>query len=103
MLRSGSTSRDKQSTWWMNRSKRCDESVGPQGVNQPPPPPMQVDKLNAIISSMEKSMLKLRKQYEVAIESRNYTGITLIDRNDELCILYEKNNIQVGGGRQSAG
>ena len=46
---------------------------------------------------MEKSMLKLRKQYEVAIESRNYTGITLIDRNDELCILYEKNNIQVAG------
>jgi hypothetical protein len=27
-------------------------------------------------------------------ESRNYTGIQLIDRNDELCILYEKANIQ---------
>ena len=48
-------------------------------------------------------MLKLRKQYEVAIESRNYTGITLIDRNDELCILYEKNNIQVGGGEGRRG
>ena len=29
------------------------------------------------------------------ILSRNYTGIMLIDRNDELCILYEKHNIQV--------
>jgi hypothetical protein len=25
---------------------------------------------------------------------RNHTGITLIDRNDELCILYEKANVQ---------
>mmetsp|Transcript_40583 Transcript_40583/g.90203 ORF Transcript_40583/g.90203 Transcript_40583/m.90203 type:complete len:924 (-) Transcript_40583:938-3709(-) len=54
----------------------------------------EVDKLNAIINSTEKEMLKLRKQYEVVIESRNYTGIMLIDRNDELCILYEKHNIQ---------
>jgi hypothetical protein len=30
----------------------------------------------------------------VAVEERNYTGIQLIDRNDELCILYEKSNIQ---------
>lgn len=28
------------------------------------------------------------------VEMRNHTGITLIDRNDELCILYEKANIQ---------
>ena len=32
--------------------------------------------------------------YEVAVEARNHTGILLIDRNDELCILYEKANIQ---------
>lgn len=31
---------------------------------------------------------------QVIVESRNYTGIMLIDRNDELCILYEKHNIQ---------
>lgn len=29
-----------------------------------------------------------------AVELRNYTGVTLIDRNDELCILYEKANVQ---------
>lgn len=54
----------------------------------------EVDKLNAIINGCEKEMMRLKRQYEVAIESRNYTGIMLIDRNDELCVLYEKNNIQ---------
>ncbi|KAG1674725.1 hypothetical protein FOA52_013560 [Chlamydomonas sp. UWO 241] len=53
----------------------------------------EVDKLNAIINQMERAMLKLRKQYEVVIEARNYTGLMLIDRNDELCIMYEKVNI----------
>ena len=39
-------------------------------------------------------MLKLKRRYETAVEERNYTGIQLIDRNDELCILYEKSNMQ---------
>lgn len=39
-------------------------------------------------------MLRLKKNYEMVIEARNYTGIVLIDRNDELCILYEKANVQ---------
>ena len=39
-------------------------------------------------------MQNLRLQYEEACENRNYTGIQLIDRNDELCILYEKSNVQ---------
>ena len=34
------------------------------------------------------------QEYEGAVEDRNHTGIMLIDRNDELCILYEKANIQ---------
>lgn len=44
--------------------------------------------------SLEKEMLQLRKKYEEACENRNFIGIGLIDRNDELCILYEKSNIQ---------
>ena len=39
-------------------------------------------------------MLKLKSQYENSVETRNFTGMQLIDRNDELCILYEKSNIQ---------
>ncbi|RYG53249.1 hypothetical protein EON66_08800 [archaeon] len=54
---------------------------------------MAIDKLNSIINSLEREMLTLKKQYEAAVETRNYTGIQLIDRNDELCILYEKSNI----------
>ena len=53
-----------------------------------------IDKLNSIISSTERDMLRLKKLYEISLEARNHTGIYLIDRNDELCILYEKSNIQ---------
>lgn len=52
------------------------------------------DKLNLIINSLQKEMNNLIYEYEQACESRNYMGIQLIDRNDELCILYEKSNIQ---------
>ena len=47
-----------------------------------------------IITQLEKDMNALTKDYESACEKRNQLGIQLIDRNDELCILYEKSNIQ---------
>merc|ERR1711904_255441 len=47
-----------------------------------------------IINSIEKEMVILKRKYEQAVETRNFTGIQLIDRNDELCILWEKSNIQ---------
>eukprot|EP01062_Namystynia_karyoxenos_P003561 TRINITY_DN1128_c0_g1_i1.p1 TRINITY_DN1128_c0_g1~~TRINITY_DN1128_c0_g1_i1.p1 ORF type:complete len:990 (+),score=533.18 TRINITY_DN1128_c0_g1_i1:102-3071(+) len=54
----------------------------------------QITKLNTVINLTEEEMLMLKKKYEEAVENRNFTGIQLIDRNDELCILYEKCNIQ---------
>eukprot|EP00003_Mantamonas_plastica_P006967 TRINITY_DN1577_c0_g1_i5.p1 TRINITY_DN1577_c0_g1~~TRINITY_DN1577_c0_g1_i5.p1 ORF type:complete len:583 (-),score=235.71 TRINITY_DN1577_c0_g1_i5:138-1829(-) len=54
----------------------------------------EIDKLNSVINLMEEEMLKLKRSYESKIEERNMTGLQLIDRNDELCILYEKSNIQ---------
>ena len=73
----------------------------PHTASPPPPSPPQVDQLvaeidnlNALINGVEQEMLRLKKRYEVAVEERNYTGIQLIDRNDELCILYEKANMQ---------
>lgn len=54
---------------------------------------VRIDRLNSVISNLEKAMLQLKKQYEKAVEDRNHTGIQLIDRNDELCILYEKSNV----------
>ncbi len=50
--------------------------------------------LNTVINRMERELRKLKLRYESCIEERNYTGIELIDRNDELCILYEKSNLQ---------
>merc|ERR1719174_3422123 len=55
---------------------------------------IEIDKLHSIINSIEKEMVVLRRKYEQAVETRNFTGIQLIDRNDELCILWEKSNIQ---------
>ena len=48
------------------------------------------EKLHSIINSIENEMVGFRVDYELACESRNHTGIQLIDRNDELCIFYEK-------------
>merc|ERR1711937_61261 len=55
---------------------------------------IEIDKLNSIINSIEKEMVILKRKCEQAVETRNFTGIQLIDRNDELCILWEKSNIQ---------
>lgn len=55
---------------------------------------MEIDKLNSIVNSAEKQMIRLRIDYSHSVDNRNKTGIQLIDRNDELCILYEKANIQ---------
>lgn len=55
---------------------------------------VEIDKLNSIINALEKDMLKLKKSYERGIDGRNFAGVQLIDRNDELCILYEKCNLQ---------
>lgn len=54
----------------------------------------EIEKLNTIMQSLQKDMERLRTSYEEVCENRNYTGIQLIDRNDELCILYEKSNMQ---------
>jgi hypothetical protein len=55
---------------------------------------MEIIKLNNIINNAEQQMMSLRKDYAHAVDNRNLTGIQLIDRNDELSILYEKHNIQ---------
>ncbi|KAL0480453.1 coiled-coil domain-containing protein [Acrasis kona] len=55
---------------------------------------MEIEKLNMTINTMEELMLSLKHQYENGVQDRNFTGIQLIDRNDQLCILYEKSNMQ---------
>eukprot|EP01006_Ploeotia_vitrea_P008854 TRINITY_DN21046_c0_g1_i1.p1 TRINITY_DN21046_c0_g1~~TRINITY_DN21046_c0_g1_i1.p1 ORF type:complete len:990 (+),score=582.58 TRINITY_DN21046_c0_g1_i1:36-2972(+) len=55
---------------------------------------VEIEKLNAIVNAAEREMMRLRKAYSQAVDARNLTGIQLIDRNDELSILYEKYSIQ---------
>ena len=55
---------------------------------------MEIEKLNSIINILEAEMLRLKHQYELAVENRNFMGLQLIERNDELCILYERANVQ---------
>ncbi|CAM9505670.1 unnamed protein product, partial [Phaeothamnion confervicola] len=54
----------------------------------------EVEKLNAVINGLERAVLQLRGRYESAVAQRNAAGLALVDRNDELCILYEKANLQ---------
>lgn len=55
---------------------------------------IEIDKLNSVVNSIEKNIVSLKLQYETAVAQRNQAGIQLIDRNDELCILWEKHNVQ---------
>lgn len=55
---------------------------------------VEIEKQNCVINSLERQMLRLKAMYETAVEQRNFAGVQLIDRNDELCVLYEKSNIQ---------
>jgi len=54
----------------------------------------EIAKLNHVIDRSEREMVIDKTKYEMTMEERNFMGIQLIDRNDELCILYEKANIQ---------
>eukprot|EP00826_Nyctotherus_ovalis_P011429 TRINITY_DN1297_c0_g1_i10.p1 TRINITY_DN1297_c0_g1~~TRINITY_DN1297_c0_g1_i10.p1 ORF type:complete len:761 (-),score=376.76 TRINITY_DN1297_c0_g1_i10:324-2606(-) len=54
----------------------------------------EISNLDLILQSINRDIKQFTRKYEEACENRNYIGIQLIDRNDELCILYEKANIQ---------
>ncbi|KAL3684700.1 hypothetical protein R1sor_002722 [Riccia sorocarpa] len=52
-------------------------------------------KLEDFVTKAEREMARTRKMYALEVSTRNQIGLSLIDRNDELCILYEKNNVQM--------
>ncbi|GIQ80704.1 hypothetical protein KIPB_001542 [Kipferlia bialata] len=54
----------------------------------------ELDRLTGVISSLEEEISSLRSQYTGSIEERNFTGVQLIDRNDELAVLYERFNVR---------
>ena len=46
-------------------------------------------------------MLQLRNRYEQSIQERNDLGLQLIERNEEVCVFYEKLNVQESVIRQA--
>eukprot|EP00696_Hemimastix_kukwesjijk_P013921 gnl/Hemi2/277_TR79_c0_g1_i1.p1 gnl/Hemi2/277_TR79_c0_g1~~gnl/Hemi2/277_TR79_c0_g1_i1.p1 ORF type:complete len:969 (+),score=413.13 gnl/Hemi2/277_TR79_c0_g1_i1:72-2978(+) len=54
----------------------------------------KVDELETQFRKADNELQQLLKMYEIVVEERNYMGIQLIDRNDELCLLHEKVNAQ---------
>ncbi|XP_040827146.1 coiled-coil domain-containing protein 146 [Ochotona curzoniae] len=53
-----------------------------------------IDRLANMITTIEEEMVQLRKKYERAVQLRNESGVQLIEREEEVCIFYEKINIQ---------
>ncbi|XP_039704878.1 coiled-coil domain-containing protein 146 isoform X1 [Pteropus medius] len=53
-----------------------------------------IDRLAHMITVIEEEMVQLRKKYERAVQRRNESGVQLIEREEEVCIFYEKINIQ---------
>lgn len=54
----------------------------------------QVRRMNVELTIVEEDMAAIQHEYENAIDSRNQTGVLLIDRNDETSLLVEKSKAQ---------
>lgn len=55
---------------------------------------MNIANYNNIVNYNEEESTRLRKRYEEAVKERNYRGIELIKRNEELCVICERSNAQ---------
>ena len=64
----------------LNKSEFEKQKLTEQGNQQA----SEIEKLDMITRSLQGDMLEIRKHYESACESRNYMGVQLIERNDEL-------------------
>ncbi|KAI9089460.1 hypothetical protein DFS34DRAFT_639300 [Phlyctochytrium arcticum] len=54
----------------------------------------RIETLQILINAAESDLVALRSRHDSLLKGRNSTGMLLLDRNDELCILYEKLNMQ---------
>lgn len=61
----------------------------------------KMDLLQKKIEMHEKSLVQTKSSFEVAMEQRNKLANYLIERNDELCLLYERINVQTNIIRQA--
>ncbi|XP_064199499.1 coiled-coil domain-containing protein 146 isoform X2 [Anguilla rostrata] len=57
---------------------------------------LKISKLTNMINFNEENLLQLRKSYDNAVQSRNDRGVQLLERENEICIFYERVNVQEG-------
>lgn len=55
---------------------------------------MNISNYNNIVNYNEDESTRLRKRYEDSVKERNYRGLELIKRSEELCIICERSNAQ---------
>ncbi|XP_059673141.1 coiled-coil domain-containing protein 146 [Gavia stellata] len=55
---------------------------------------LDLERLTNTVTRIEEESVQLRKKYERAIQQQNESGLLLRNREEELCILYEKINMQ---------
>jgi len=55
---------------------------------------LEIGRLNMLNNQSEEKMVELRKNYEDAVQHRNDRGVQLVEREEEVCIFYEKINVQ---------
>jgi len=55
---------------------------------------MEISRLNMLNNQAEENMVQLRKRYEESVQHRNDRGVQLVEREEEVCIFYEKLNVQ---------
>ncbi|XP_057180604.1 coiled-coil domain-containing protein 146 isoform X1 [Triplophysa rosa] len=53
---------------------------------------LNLRKLVLTITTQEQNLLHLRKSYEAAMQGRNERGVQLVEREQELCVFYERLN-----------
>ena len=54
---------------------------------------LEVGQLSDVLHGIEMGMEGMKASYTAAVSGRNGVGLLLIDRNDELCLLYEQTEI----------
>ncbi|KAI9190296.1 hypothetical protein H9P43_001729 [Blastocladiella emersonii ATCC 22665] len=54
----------------------------------------RIDTLSNSLSNCAGELATLKARYEQVVNERNAAGLQYLERNDELCMLYERNNIQ---------
>ncbi|XP_029603071.1 coiled-coil domain-containing protein 146 isoform X2 [Salmo trutta] len=57
---------------------------------------LNLGRLTHMINYHEQNLLQMRKSHDTAVQSRNDRGVQLLEREEEMCIFYEKVNVQEG-------